>query len=175
MVTGTDESGLQLRAGAGFDEKSVGALAEGTVVQVLDGPVRAGRTDWYLVQPPASLGIPAGYASAAYLAPATAEGGAGARVMLATVTGYANGADGGSVGSMTASGAVTHWGTVAADWRLFPLGTRLQIDGFPDVVFIVEDSGSGVRGDLIDIWFPDLADARAFGTQRRQVTVLSNH
>jgi 3D (Asp-Asp-Asp) domain-containing protein len=95
-----------------------------------------------------------------------------AKVIQATVTGYANGADGGAVGSMTASGGRTHWGTVAADWRLYPLGTRLQIEGFPNVIFTVEDSGGGVRGNIFDIWFPDLSTAVGFGTKSLKVTVL---
>jgi 3D (Asp-Asp-Asp) domain-containing protein len=86
------------------------------------------------------------------------------QTMQAMVTGY--------VGGMTASGVATHWGTVAADWRLYPPGTRLQIEGFPDDVFTVEDSGSAVRGNVFDVWFPDLATAVAFGTKSLQVTVL---
>jgi 3D (Asp-Asp-Asp) domain-containing protein len=93
-------------------------------------------------------------------------------VFMATVTGYANGADGGAVGSTTATGTQTHWGTVAADWALYPPGTRLQIEGFDDMVFVVEDRGSAVRGQVIDVWFPDLGAARAFGTQKRLVNVL---
>ena len=94
------------------------------------------------------------------------------KVIQATVTGYANGADGGAVGSTTASGVHTHWGTVAADWRVYPLGTRLQIEGFPNVIFTVEDTGGGVRGNIFDIWFPDLSTAVAFGTKSLKVTVL---
>jgi 3D (Asp-Asp-Asp) domain-containing protein len=92
--------------------------------------------------------------------------------VLTTVTGYANGSDGGAVGTTTASGTKTHWGTVAADWRLLPLGTRLQIEGFDGVTFSVEDSGSGVHGLIVDIWFPDVPTAQAFGTQHRKVTIL---
>ena len=91
----------------------------------------------------------------------------------ATVTGYATGSDGGAVGSTTATGIATHWGTVAADWRLYPPGTRLQIEGFPNDVFTVEDSGGAVRGNVFDIWFPDLATAVAFGTKSLRVTVLA--
>jgi resuscitation-promoting factor RpfB len=93
-------------------------------------------------------------------------------VIQATVTGYAAGADGGAVGSMTALGTQAHWGTVAADWRLYPPGTRLQIEGFPNDVFVVEDSGGGVRGTVFDIWFPDLPTAAAFGTRTLRVTIL---
>jgi 3D (Asp-Asp-Asp) domain-containing protein len=95
-------------------------------------------------------------------------------VVQATVTGYANGADGGAVGSMTATGVRTHWGTLAADWRLYPPGTRMQIEGFPDDIFTVEDTGGGVRGNIVDIWFPELATAAAFGTKSLRVTVLAN-
>jgi 3D (Asp-Asp-Asp) domain-containing protein len=93
-------------------------------------------------------------------------------VLEATVTGYAAGADGGSVGALTATGTETHWGTVAADWSVFPPGTRLRIDAFDDMVFVVEDRGGAVRGTIIDVWFPDAESARAFGTQKRMVTVL---
>jgi len=91
----------------------------------------------------------------------------------ATVTGYATGSDGGAVGGTTATGSATHWGTVAADWRLYPPGTRLQIEGFPNDVFTVEDSGGAVRGNILDIWFPDLTTAGAFGTKSLRVTVLA--
>jgi 3D (Asp-Asp-Asp) domain-containing protein len=94
-------------------------------------------------------------------------------IVDATVTGYATGGDGGAIGQVTASGIRTHWGTVAADWRLYPPGTRLAIEGFPNDVFVVEDSGGAVRGNTFDIWFPDLAAARAFGTQKLKVTILA--
>ena len=121
----------------------------------------------------ALLAVAASIVPAAALAheAVTTHGGAAVEVD-AIVTGYANGADGGAVGTMTASGTSTHWGTVAADWRLFPIGTRLLIEGFEDVTFTVEDTGSGVRGLIFDIWFDDLAAAQAFGTQHRKVTIL---
>jgi 3D (Asp-Asp-Asp) domain-containing protein len=87
------------------------------------------------------------------------------------VTGYALGA--GASSTRTASGTTTHWGTVAADTRLYPFGTRLRIEGFPeDMVFVVEDTGSAVRGNIFDIWFPDVSAARAFGGRARRVTIL---
>ncbi len=95
-------------------------------------------------------------------------------VVRATVTGYATGADGGAVGTLTATGVSTHWGTLAADWRVYPPGTRMQIEGFPDDIFTVEDTGGGVRGNIVDIWFPELATASAFGTKSLRVTVLAN-
>ena len=95
-----------------------------------------------------------------------------ATIIEATVTAYAAGGDGGNVGSMTATGVQAHWGTVAADWRRYPPGTRLQIEGFPNETFVVEDTGGGVRGDTFDIWFSDLPTAVAFGTKTLHVTIL---
>ncbi|MGI9147892.1 MAG: 3D domain-containing protein [Chloroflexota bacterium] len=100
------------------------------------------------------------------------DGAPTSRVIQAIVTGYATGSDSGAVGAMTATGTTTHWGTVAADWRLYPPGTRLQIEGFADDIFTVEDSGGGVRGNIFDVWFPDLASAVAYGTKSARVTVL---
>ncbi len=88
----------------------------------------------------------------------------------ASVTGYVNGPGGRGI---TASGHPTHWGTVAADPRRLPMGTRITIEGFGDTVFVVEDTGSAVVGNAIDVWFPDLASAARLGRQQRRVTVLS--
>lgn len=111
--------------------------------------------------------------AALFAAPVARAEDAPAQIIDAIVTGYATGGDGGTIGEMTASGIRTHWGTVAADWRLYPPGTRLAIEGFPDDVFVVEDSGGAVRGNIFDIWFPDLPAARAFGTRKLQVTILT--
>jgi 3D (Asp-Asp-Asp) domain-containing protein len=61
---------------------------------------------------------------------------------------------------------------VAADVALYPFGTRVMIEGFGDMVFVVEDTGSAVKGNVFDVWFPDAATARRFGTQTRKVTIL---
>jgi LysM repeat protein len=103
--------------------------------------------------------------------PAPVTAAAPGQVVMAMVTGYALGA--GASSTRTASGTTTHWGTVAADTRLYPFGTRLRIEGFPeDMVFVVEDTGSAVRGNIFDVWFPDVAAARAFGGRSRRVTIL---
>jgi len=169
VILGTGGTGVQLRSGPGGDQPMVGTLPEGTVVEIVDDSMR----DWYAVRAPRSFELPVAYCSAAFLTAMLSEAVMPeARVLRATVTAYADGADGGAVGSRTASGSTTHWGTVAADLRLFPLGTRLQIEGLGDDIFVVEDTGSAMRGLIFDVWFPELSGAQAFGTQRRKVTVL---
>jgi LysM repeat protein len=103
--------------------------------------------------------------------PATAAAPPASGPITAKVTGYALGA--GAVSTRTASGTTAHWGTVAADTRLYPFGTRLRIEGLDDTIFVVEDTGSAVRGNVFDVWFPDAASARRLGARTRQVSIVS--
>lgn len=50
--------------------------------------------------------------------------------------------------------------TISADLNVFPLGTKLVIDG---ITYTVEDKGSSVNGNRLDIYFASHADALAFG------------
>jgi 3D (Asp-Asp-Asp) domain-containing protein len=67
----------------------------------------------------------------------------------------------------TATGMPVGWGVVAVDPSVIPLGTRLTIPGYGEGV--AADVGSGVQGSEIDLWFPTLAQALAWG--RRTVTI----
>jgi len=59
------------------------------------------------------------------------------------------------------------WGVVAVDPSVIPLGTRMTIPGYGEGV--AADTGSAVRGRMIDLWFPTTAQALAWG--RRTVTI----
>jgi 3D (Asp-Asp-Asp) domain-containing protein/septal ring factor EnvC (AmiA/AmiB activator) len=93
--------------------------------------------------------------------PVSASGAAtsGGTITVAS-TGY-------SLSGRTATGMPVGWGIVAVDPSVIPLGTRLTIPGYGDAV--AADTGGGVHGDMIDIWFPTDAQARAWG--RRTITV----
>jgi 3D (Asp-Asp-Asp) domain-containing protein len=67
----------------------------------------------------------------------------------------------------TATGLPVGWGVVAVDPSVIPLGTKLTIPGYGEGV--AADVGPGVRGATIDLWFPTLAQARAWG--RRTLTI----
>jgi 3D (Asp-Asp-Asp) domain-containing protein/peptidoglycan hydrolase CwlO-like protein len=90
----------------------------------------------------------------------TIEPGLGSRTLTVTATGYA-------IRGRTATGAPTGWGIVAVDPSVIPLGTRMTIPGYGSGV--AADTGGAVRGTTIDLWFPSLAQARAWG--RRTVTI----
>jgi 3D (Asp-Asp-Asp) domain-containing protein len=67
----------------------------------------------------------------------------------------------------TASGLPVGVGVIAVDPTVIPLGTRLLVPGYGPAV--AADVGSGVKGNLIDLWMPSTAQARAWG--RRTVTI----
>jgi 3D (Asp-Asp-Asp) domain-containing protein len=67
----------------------------------------------------------------------------------------------------TATGLPVGPGIVAVDPAVIPLGTRLSVPGYGEGV--AADTGGAVQGLTIDLWFPTLAEARAWG--RRTVTI----
>ncbi|MGM1044809.1 MAG: 3D domain-containing protein [Bacillota bacterium] len=62
----------------------------------------------------------------------------------------------------TASGTRTQEGrTIAADPKVLPIGTRVYIEGVGER--IVEDTGSAIKGNKIDVFIEDLDRALEFG------------
>lgn len=70
---------------------------------------------------------------------------------------------------VTTTGARAKTGTIAADPRVFPFGTRLVVPGYGEGV--VEDTGGAVVGRHIDVWFPTHAAARKWGTRTLKIDV----
>ena len=91
---------------------------------------------------------------------------------LFTVTGYC-GCDRCSGGhNLTYSGTVpTPNHTISADLDYFPLGTRLEIDG---IVYTVEDKGSSVNGNILDIFYGSHEEALAKGTYTAEVFLVQD-
>ena len=98
--------------------------------------------------------------AAAQPATPTPQVGAGGHTLTVSATGY-------SIHGTTATGVPTGWGVVAVDPSVIPLGTPLTIPGYGSGV--AADTGSAIQGSTIDIWFPTVAQARAWG--RRTVTI----
>ena len=82
------------------------------------------------------------------------------RQMTVEATGY-------SLPGTTATGMPVGWGVVAVDPSVIPLGTRMTIPGYGEGV--AADTGSAVKGAIIDLWFPTTAQALQWG--RRTVTI----
>ena len=69
--------------------------------------------------------------------------------------------------ALTYSGTVPQANhTIAADLDLYPIGTKLWIDG---IVYTVEDKGSSVVDNKIDIFFETHEEALAFGLKNIDV------
>jgi cystine transport system substrate-binding protein len=86
--------------------------------------------------------------------------GTGARTITVSATGY-------SLRGSTATGLPVGWGVVAVDPSVIPLGTHVTIPGYGEAV--AADTGGAVIGATIDLWFPTVAQANAWG--RRSVTI----
>lgn len=70
----------------------------------------------------------------------------------------------------TASGSGVRRGIVAADPRILPLGTRINLNaGQYSGSYVVADTGGAIKGRKLDIWVSSCAEARRFG--RRKVMV----
>jgi len=82
------------------------------------------------------------------------------RTITVSATGYA-------LSGATATGLPAGWGVVAVDPRVIPLGTHMTIPGYGEAV--AADTGGAVVGATIDLWFPSVAQAQAWG--RRNVTI----
>jgi len=87
----------------------------------------------------------------------------GGNSLTVVATGY-------SIRGHTATGAPTGWGVVAVDPSVIPLGTTMTIPGYGSGV--AADTGSAIQGATIDLWFPTVAQARAWG---RQTVTISLH
>ena len=73
-------------------------------------------------------------------------------------------------GGNTASGTVPTAGkTIAVDPSVIPWGTEVVINGH---TYVAEDSGSGVNGNSIDIYFDSHEDALQWGVQYLEVEIL---
>lgn len=68
----------------------------------------------------------------------------------------------------TASGTAVHWGAVAVDPALIPMGSRLYVPGYGPAR--AEDTGGAIVGAHIDEWRPSCSDALR-ATRRETITV----
>jgi 3D (Asp-Asp-Asp) domain-containing protein len=179
LVVGTDGRGLKVRAGPGMAHGILTTVAEGASLQIVAGPVSDGSDDWYQISASkaGTTSTTTGWAIGTYLVASTAVRSmsvddAGSRVFLAKVTAYADGVGGVPVRARTYSGTKTRWGVVAVDPKVIPIGSAVRIEGYDDVIFIAEDVGGSIKGESLDIWLPDSAAAKTYGTQYRKITVL---
>jgi len=73
----------------------------------------------------------------------------------------------------TRSGAYVRRGVIAADPRVLPLGSVVQVQaGTWSGVYTVHDTGGKIKGNIIDVWVPTTREARHFGRRSVKVHIL---
>lgn len=73
--------------------------------------------------------------------------------------------------SPTKSGTIPQEGrTIAVDPNVIPLGTQVIIDG---QIYTAEDTGSAVKGNVIDIYFNNHEEIEEYGRQDREVWICA--
>ncbi len=78
-----------------------------------------------------------------------------------------------SIHGRTRSGIHTQQGTMAADPRVLPLGTVVQVNaGKYSGVYTVHDTGGAIKGNRVDVWLPTNKEARRFGRRAIKLVVL---
>lgn len=73
----------------------------------------------------------------------------------------------------TATMTPARWGVVATDPQVIPLGSRIFIENMG--WFSAEDTGSRIKGNRIDIFFPSREEALQFGKKELTVLVEKNN
>lgn len=94
-------------------------------------------------------------------APATARPG-GTRTLVVDAVAY-------HLPGRTASGLPVGPGVIAVDPRVIPLGTRVFVPGYGPA--IAADTGTAIIGNIIDLWMPSTAEARAWGRRTVEITI----
>ena len=74
---------------------------------------------------------------------------------------------------ITASGIYVRRGVIAADPRVIPIGSVVQIitPGYSGV-YTVQDTGRLIKGKIVDVWLPSTREARFFGRRSIKLHVI---
>ena len=70
----------------------------------------------------------------------------------------------------TPVGQLVHFGVVAVDPGVIPLGTRLYVEGYGYAT--AGDTGRAIKGDRIDVFFESERDCDRWGRRYTKVYVL---
>ncbi|MBO0859004.1 MAG: hypothetical protein J2P21_11125 [Chloracidobacterium sp.] len=73
----------------------------------------------------------------------------------------------------TASGHYVRRGVIAADPRVIPIGSVVQLitPGYSGI-YTVHDTGGKIKGKIVDVWVGSYREARIFGRRQVKLHVL---
>ncbi len=74
---------------------------------------------------------------------------------------------------ITFSGVYVQRGIVAADPKVLPIGSVIEVSaGDYSGIYTVMDTGGVIKGDIIDIFMPDYEEAVQFGRQNVKIRII---
>lgn len=95
---------------------------------------------------------------------------AGTSLGVFSISGYCNCDQCGGGSGLTYSGAVPRAGhTIAADLAILPLGSKVRVGS---IVYTVEDRGSSVQGNMLDIYYDSHEEAASHGRTTQEVFLV---
>jgi len=70
----------------------------------------------------------------------------------------------------TASGTHPEKGTIAVDPKIIPLGSKIYVPGYGWGKAL--DCGGGIKGRIIDIWYPSYQDCINWGSRKLAIIIV---
>lgn len=101
----------------------------------------------------------------------TASGSAGGRVLTMESTAYSYSEAGASYFTASGTDLRANPMAIAVDPSVIPLGTLLEVQGYG--VALALDTGGAIKGNIIDVHFPTVAQCKVWGRRMVQVRILS--
>jgi 3D (Asp-Asp-Asp) domain-containing protein len=75
---------------------------------------------------------------------------------------------------ITATGATAKEGiTVASDWKFILPGTKIYIESVG--TRIIQDNGDDIKGQKLDLYIPDLSQAKQFGVKKLKIYLIMDN
>lgn len=162
--TGKIISRVNVRAGASTKYKTLGKLYKGNKVNLY-----ASTNKWYKIKYNGKYG----WVSKSYVSKTSTSSGEETN----TVKGYTVKkslnvrAVAYTGGTHTALGTKVRYGVIAVDPKVIPYRTKVYIKEL-DKVFVAEDCGGGIKGNIIDIYMPTLSQCYKWGSRNITIQIL---
>lgn len=157
----TAKVAVNVRSGASTKYRKVGSVKRGKTVSIL-----ATKNGWYKIK----YNSTKGWVNKKYVSKKTSSSSStikgytvkkSLKVRAVAYTG----------GTRTALGTKIRYGVIAVDPKVIPYRTKVYIKEL-DKVFIAEDCGGGIKGNIIDIYMPTLQQCYNWGSKNITIQIL---
>ncbi|MDO5011468.1 MAG: SH3 domain-containing protein [Intestinibacter bartlettii] len=169
IKTGTiTTSSLNVRSGASTSYSRIGSVTQGTKVSIY-----AESNGWYKI----SFNGGYGWVSKTYVSTGSTSTGSTTTGSTTTTNGYTVKrtlnvrAVAYTGGTMTALGTPVRYGVIAVDPSVIPYRSKVYIKEL-NKVFVAEDCGGGIKGNIIDIYMPTLSQCYSWGSRNITIQIL---